>query len=159
MRITGFPPVVNKSSKVIVLGSMPGVESLRVRQYYAHPRNQFWGIMSRLLKYGNVEKYADKKKMVLKHRIALWDVIDSCKRSGSLDSNLRDVKVNNFRRFLKRYSNIRTVFCNGQAAFHLFKRHCGSIDLPIFCLPSTSPAHAVPINRKLRQWRMVLKLL
>ena len=115
--------------------------------------------MRRLLKYESVESYAEKKKMVLNNGIALWDVINSCKRDGSIDTNLQDVKINNFKRFFKKYTGIRAVFCNGQVAFKLLNRHCGDIDLSVFGLPSTSPAHAVPLNKKLTQWRKVLKFV
>ena len=159
MRIIGLPSVVNKSSKVIILGSMPGAESLRIRQYYGHPRNQFWEIMKRLLKQKSIASYVDKKRMVFNNGIALWDVIHSCKRDGSLDANLRDIKVNDFKRFIKRHPNIRAVFCNGQTAFRLFNRHCGYVDLPVLCLPSTSPAHSIPVSNKLRKWKKVLRFL
>jgi len=117
MGIVGFLPLVNKSSKVIILGSMPGVESLRIQQYYGYSRNQFWEIMRHLLKKDSIGSYADKKKIMLNNRIALWDVICSCKRNGSLDANLRDVKVNDFKSFLRRYPSIKAIFCNGQTAY------------------------------------------
>jgi len=157
--LLGFPPIVNKHSKVVVLGSMPSVESIRIQQYYGHPRNQFWEMMKRLLKQNTIESYADKKKMVLEHGIALWDVVGSCQRTGSLDVNLREIQVNDFPCFLKKYPQIRAIFCNGQKSYRLFKGHYANIILPVFALPSTSPAHTMPLDRKLIHWKKILPFL
>lgn len=138
---------------------MPGVESLRQQQYYGHPRNQFWAIMQSLLKCINAENYNDKKKMLLDHHIILWDVIHSCRRNGSLDSNLRDVKINDIKQILDKRSTVCAIFCNGQTAFKLFNRYYGDIDLPAFALPSTSPAYTLPLRMKLSKWRKILKFI
>jgi len=86
----GFPPIVNKKSKVIVLGSMPGEESLKDSEYYAYSSNAFWKIMADLFGFDSSLKYEDKTNILLKNKIALWDVMYLCEREGSLDSNISD---------------------------------------------------------------------
>jgi hypoxanthine-DNA glycosylase len=84
-RISSFPPVISKRSKILILGSIPGAKSLEMRQYYAHPQNRFWKIIFELLNENFTTDYSEKIKILKKHHIALWDVIDSCERKGSLD--------------------------------------------------------------------------
>lgn len=154
-KIVGFPPIINKSSQVLIIGSMPGVQSLKVQEYYGNPRNQFWKIMGSFFGQPQWESYEQKKKMLLQNKIALWDVIRSCRREGSLDAHVQDVCVNDFGRLLKKYPQVKVIFCNGQKAFELFTRFHKDIDLPVFCLPSTSPAHTMSFSEKLTQWRKV----
>lgn len=154
--IKSFPPVINSKSKVLILGSMPGVRSLEAGEYYAYPQNQFWKIMAKLLNYDLPLTYAQKKKMLLRSRIALWDVVASCTRKGSLDSNIRSVKANDLDGLFKKHLNIRAIFCNGNTAFKFFKNsHC-ECNVPVFLLPSTSPAHTKPFVWKLDQWKQIL---
>lgn len=110
MRIIGFPPLIDSSSRILILGSMPSVQSLKMRQYYGNPRNQFWQIMENLLKHDQWDNYAHKTRTLLDNKIALWDVIYSCQRKGSLDSNLCHITVNDFKQFLRRYPAINAVF-------------------------------------------------
>ena len=150
--IKSFLPIINLRSKVLVLGSMPGKKSLDEQEYYAYPQNQFWKIMVGLLGYELPLTYAQKKKMLLQNRIALWDVVCSCTRKGSLDSNIRNVKANNFGALFKKYRNIKVVFCNGNTALKLFKDVCPDDNLPIYLLPSTSPANTKLLAWKANRW-------
>ncbi len=101
--IRSFPPIINSRSRVLILGSMPGIKSLQAQEYYAHPQNQFWKIMTALLGFELPLTYMHKKKMLLKNNIALWDVIASCRREGSLDSNIRHIRLNDFEGLFKKY--------------------------------------------------------
>jgi hypoxanthine-DNA glycosylase len=155
----GFPPLRNEFPRIIILGSMPGTESLKKRQYYGHPRNQFWAIVQGLLGQERTDDYKDKKRMLYDHHIVLWDVVHSCRRKGSLDANMRDVKINDLKQLLLECSSVRAVFCNGQTAFKLFKRYHRDVDLPVFPLPSTSPAYTLPFRKKMARWRRILKFI
>ena len=157
--ISAFLPIVDQCSEIIILGSMPGVESLRQQQYYAHPRNVFWRIMGELCNFSLELSYESRLKLLLEHRIALWDTASSCQREGSLDSAIHDVKINDFEGFLKQYSTIKTVCFNGQVASKLFIKHSKSMRLPALTfiqLPSTSPAYAsMKFSDKLSAWQQI----
>jgi hypoxanthine-DNA glycosylase len=135
---------------------MPGIKSLEAQEYYAHPQNQFWKIMAKLLRHAWPLTYAQKKKMLLKNHIALWDVVASCKRKGSLDSNIRGVEFNDFAGLFKKYKNLRAVYCNGNTAYKLFKKY-SCCDLPVLALPSTSPAYTKSFGWKTREWKQLCK--
>ena len=157
--LKSFPPIANRRAKVLILGSMPGVRSLDAGEYYAHPQNKFWVIMASVLWQSQPLTYIQKKTMLLRHGVALWDVVRSCRRNGSLDADLREVQVNNFSRLLGKCPKIKTVFCNGQTAFQLFSRSYDGTGLTICCLPSTSPANTVSLGWKLSQWRKILNFI
>ena len=157
-QLYSFPPVIDGACRTLILGSMPGVESLRRRRYYAHPRNAFWPIMADLLNEPLADDYEERTAMLIRHRIALWDVVGSCMREGSLDQNIREAVPNDFGRLFDEYPRLTRIFCNGAKAFQLFNRYA---EAPpgISCtrLPSTSPAHAVSFERKLEAWREVVR--
>ncbi len=160
-----FPPVIAEVAKVIILGSIPGIASLKQQQYYAHPRNTFWYILSR---YFNVEmptSYEARIALVCQHNIALWDVLRSCERSGSLDANIDGgtIAINNFGALYEEKNRIRAVLFNGAKAEAIYKRHVlPSLDmrhqsLQLFRLPSTSPAMAsLSKEEKYQAWSNVL---
>lgn len=157
-KIAGFPPIVDMNSKVLILGSIPGIKSLEVGQYYGHSQNHFWKIILMLTKNVNVENYCDRVKILKAHNIALWDVIYTCQRNKtSSDSMIKNAKMNDLYAFLKDYPNIQKVFCNGKTSLALFKKNFPDIDLPIEYLPSTSPAYAKSLDWKLKQWRAVIR--
>jgi double-stranded uracil-DNA glycosylase len=157
---TGLPPVVDGGTRVLVLGSMPGDMSLRMHQYYAHPRNAFWRIMTELV--GLDSDYPSRLEGLLSAGIGLWDVLHICERSGSLDSAIvrESMKVNDFGKLFAEHPAISRVFFNGARAEQVFQRQVvPSLGYPVFStrLPSTSPANAVmPYVTKLRSWRAVL---
>ena len=160
-RITGFPPIANSKSRVLVLGSMPSEASLAANQYYAFRQNQFWRIAGAILGFEPDATYARRKAALKKSGIAVWDVVQSCVRKGSLDSAIREdsIRVNDFAAFLAAHPGIRRVCFNGRKAESAWRRRVEPTlpktrKLEYRLLPSTSPAHAVMGYRsKLREWR------
>ena len=160
----GFPPIVGNWATVLVLGSMPGEESLRKNEYYANPRNTFWKIMARLFEFEDDASYEERTRILKKNIIALWDVIQACERQGSLDSAIIDRAIieNDFTSFYRSYPNIRYVFFNGaKAEKEYFKRVLPRLSeeakgIEYFRFPSTSPAMAkLSFDEKLLQWSMI----
>jgi double-stranded uracil-DNA glycosylase len=159
----GFPPIENPSARVLILGSMPGIASLRAGQYYAHPRNQFWPILGVLLSRDLVAlPYPDRVQCLIDAGIALWDVLHSCQRPGSLDADIApdSIVANDFHPFFARHPALTHVFFNGATAEQQFKRRVqvqiAFPQLQSHRLPSTSPAHAaLDFPAKLAAWRAV----
>ena len=164
VHVHSFAPVVDESSSVLILGSMPGKASLRAGQYYAHPRNAFWKMIEAVLGIEQDAPYQDRIDVLLERRIALWDVLKSCTRASSLDSDIIDssIVVNDFASFFSRYPKIATVFFNGAKAESSFRKLVlptllASRHLALHRLPSTSPANAsIPYDRKLEEWGLVV---
>ncbi len=160
-----FPPIIDQAAKVIVLGSIPGIASLKQQQYYAHPRNAFWYILSR---YFNVEiaaSYEARIELLSRHNVALWDVLCSCERSGSLDVNIESgtIAINDFSALYEEKNRIRAVLFNGAKAEAIYRRHVlpslatKHQSLQLFRLPSTSPAMAsLTKEEKYQVWSNVL---
>lgn len=143
---SGFPPSVNQDSTILILGSMPGIRSLAIQQYYAHKQNRFWPLLSMILAEEPQAIYKDKLAMLLRHNIALWDSLCLCERDGSLDTAIKEERPNDFPTFFREYPQINKVCFNGIAASRLFQKHYNTLlaDLQIeaITLPSTSPANA-----------------
>jgi len=154
MKIHSFEPVVSKDSQILILGSMPGGESLKKQQYYAYSRNVFWKLIHELLGEVYQEAYDNKLIMLEEHHIALWDVLKHCERDGSLDKDIRNEYPNDFASFYANEPGIRAVFFNGQKAGKSYEKHIGldSTDMNYFTLPSTSPANTVTYQAKLEAW-------
>jgi hypoxanthine-DNA glycosylase len=159
-----FAPVARSDAQVLILGSMPGIESLQQQQYYAHPRNAFWDIIEYLFGIERRQPYKKRLQDLQHHKIALWDVVQQCQRSGSLDANIKPdtIIVSDFCALLRHYPDIRHVFFNGQKAAALFKKHVlpGLPEefrpLEYTTLPSTSPAHAaLTFMDKLAHWEKI----
>ena len=166
--ITGFAPVADEKALILILGSMPSTRSLQEDQYYGHPRNSFWFIMSSLFADNRELDYPQKKALLIDNRIALWDVLNSCQRKGSLDSSIENgtIVVNDFNRFLAEHPLIKAIYFNGSRAQQEYNRHVlprldkkfSSIEYER--LPSTSPAMAsLGCEQKLRHWRAILRHL
>jgi len=154
VRIFGFEPVYRSDASVLILGSMPSVESLKQEFYYAHPRNCFWRMIAQLLKEDAPRTTPDKKAMLIRNRIALWDTVGSCVRPGSLDSSIREVWANDFDGIYGKCPNIRYVLFNGGTAYQLYKKYVGlSGERCYMRLPSTSPAYTLSYEKKLTAWR------
>lgn len=163
-RVRSFPPLAAPSARVLILGSMPGEASLRAARYYAHPHNQFWPILGAVLALPADAPYADRCAQLLAAGIAVWDVLQSCERPGSLDAAIvkSSAQANDFAGFFANHPDISKVFFNGSAAEQLFNRHVRHkqnipSSLQYLRLPSTSPAHAsLRPSEKLAQWRAAL---
>jgi TDG/mug DNA glycosylase family protein len=159
--VSSFPPIVGGSPRTLILGTMPGTASLHAQQYYAHPRNAFWGILADLLGFDAGLDYAARTRRLVDADIAVWDVLRSCKRPGSLDSRIDPASViaNDFDTFFARHPTIARVCFNGAAAETLYRHHVlHTLALETrrqyVRLPSTSPANAsVPVAEKVRLWR------
>ena len=155
--IYSFDPIVDDKSRVLILGTMPGVESLRKQEYYGHPRNAFWPIIAAVCGRELPVSYSGKTAMLLDGGIALWDVCRGCEREGSLDSNICNETPNAIDRLLATHPNIQTLFFNGQNAERLFKRYFPEIWKLSrhHTLPSTSPAYTLPFEKKRDAWSIV----
>jgi len=158
-------PVVDSATKVLVVGSMPGKQSLEKQQYYGNPRNHFWPIMSELLETEVPDDYV-KRIALLKHNaIGLWDTVETCEREGSLDAAIRNEKPNDFQTLFEEYPNIQLVLFNGAKAFEVFKKHIGLELLEERAykkMPSTSPIPGKNIKsfaEKLEDWRIIQSYL
>ena len=160
-KISSFPPIIKKDSKILILGSIPGVKSLEMQQYYAHPQNKFWKIICEIFNEDFTTDYAERIKILEKHHIALWDVIDTCERKGSLDSEIRNEEANKIEELLQNFPNIKAIFCNGQKSYKNLQKILGKkFRMPIIVLPSTSPANAgLSYFDKLKSWYIILEKL
>ena len=160
-RVRGFAPVAGRDAEILILGSMPGQESLRQGRYYAFKHNAFWRIVVELLRLNTGATYRERIRALHASRIALWDVLESCERNGSSDTMIENEIANDFPNFFRYHPKIAQVFFNGAKAEACFKRHVAKkLEAHVLNyrrLPSTSPAHAsLSFERKLRAWRVIL---
>lgn len=138
----GFEPVYDANSRILILGSMPSVKSREQGFYYGHPRNRFWQVMTRILDCPLPETIEEKKKMLLEHGVALWDVIQECDIIGSSDSSIRNVTAAPLGRILNT-AQIKKIYGNGGTAARLYRKYQQrETGMAIQELPSTSPANA-----------------
>ena len=157
----GFAPVAGSDARILILGSMPGIASLDAAQYYAFPRNAFWKIMGELFSAGPDLSYQSRLELLKHHQIAMWDVIGTCHRPGSLDSAISNdgMVTNDFHSFFKQHRHIKKVYFNGQKAGDLFRKKVmpdleGEYEYTT--LPSTSPANAAKnYASKLAAWSVL----
>jgi hypoxanthine-DNA glycosylase len=167
--IRSFPPIADADANILILGSMPGKESLRAGQYYAHHRNAFWAIMGELVGAAPALPYQARTLKLKSAGIALWDVLASCKRHTSMDADIDASSIcpNDFESFFSSHPNITQVFFNGSMAQQCFRKHvlpkletlCSHRQLRYHRLPSTSPAHAsMTYRKKLNAWKVILQL-
>jgi hypoxanthine-DNA glycosylase len=163
----GLPPVIGSNAKVLILGSLPSRQSLLEQEYYANPRNAFWRIMGEIVLLRNTDSYEDRCSMLINNGIALWDVLESSVRPGSLDSaiDVGSAKENDFSSLLARHKGIMLICFNGMKARNLFDRLVlRSRSLPseyeLVNLPSSSPAHAaMSFEKKLEHWFVIARHL
>jgi len=138
-----FEPVYDENAKILILGTFPSVKSREAEFYYAHPQNRFWKVISSMVGETIPQTIQAKKDMLLKHHIAIWDVVASCDIMGSSDRSITHVVPNNLAKIL-RESKIERIYANGNKAFELYRHYCyADIGMEIIQLPSTSPANAV----------------
>ncbi|OGS92877.1 MAG: DNA-deoxyinosine glycosylase [Gallionellales bacterium GWA2_59_43] len=162
-RIRSFPPIADANARILILGSMPGKESLRANQYYAHPRNAFWPIMGELAGAAPALPYEVRTLKLRAAGIALWDVLDSCTRPGSLDADIDpdSIHPNDFAAFFEAHPHISRVYFNGTMAEQSFRKHVlphlGHLTLRLQRLPSSSPANAsLRFEQKLEIWKTAI---
>ena len=160
-QIMAFPPIIQGNSRVLILGSMPGVQSLEAQQYYAHPQNQFWKIIEGLFDRPLPPDYDSRTIFLLERHIALWDVIHSCYREGSLDSAIRQETAHDFETFFHMYPGILFVAFNGTKAQDTFRKQVGFHfpGITFHRLPSTSPAHTMKLAEKLAEWQIIARMV
>lgn len=159
--LQGLPPLLNANVRLLVLGSFPGVASLRAQQYYGHPQNQFWKIMATLLSPNAADvlamPYAERARWLLNQGVGLWDVYAACDREGSLDANIQNAQPNDLQSLRKRCPALVAIAHNGGESFKHAK-HIQALGLTVHRLPSTSPANASwPFERKLAAWHDVFQ--
>ena len=152
-----IPPVFDRNSKILILGSFPSVKSREGHFFYHHPKNRFWKTLAGVLDVPVPDTIAEKKAFLLSHRIALWDVIASCSIEGSSDSSIRDVVPNDLSVILST-ADIRAIFCNGKTSWNYYRKYQEAVTgIPAVSLPSTSPANAAWSLEKLKgAWTVIL---
>ncbi|QJD83739.1 DNA-deoxyinosine glycosylase [Cohnella herbarum] len=167
MNVHSFPPIVDADSRYLILGSMPGVASLRAQRYYWNERNFMWRILYGLFSPGSApsERYEDRVAFALNHGVALWDVIESCERPGSLDSNIKQVIPNDIPGLLARFPKIGILVCNGTKSHSELNKHFGTdpevVKRRIIRMPSTSPIPTRDyrgLDDRLAAWRALLEV-
>lgn len=147
-----FEPIVDEESRFLILGTMPGTDSLKTGEYYASSRNSFWKIMSALYNESKpFSSHEEKIECLHKNHIALWDVYKSCEREGALDKDIRNAVPNDINGFLKEYPSIETVIANGQKASENLK-----LNRDFICAGSTSNTNSKPIEYKIEEWKDIL---
>jgi hypoxanthine-DNA glycosylase len=158
--ILGFPPIKGNQPKILILGTMPSVISLRNNEYYANPMNAFWKIIFAIRGTNSSSIYEEKKHLIQEMNLALWDICHTCIRQGSADSDIHNEIANPIIALLAENPSIRTIIFNGQAAQKLFHRHFKTIEnINLITLPSTSPAYTLPFQKKLEVWESTLNQL
>ena len=159
--LTALLPVVSSNTRLLILGSFPGVASLKAAQYYAHPQNQFWPILEAIWPSSPINtgasSYQKRTDWLLDNGLGLWDVYAACEREGSLDSAIRSAVLNDFSGLKKSCPQLAAIAHNGSESFKHAK-HTALLGLPVYKLPSTSPANASwRFERKLAAWRNVFE--
>ncbi|KLU66669.1 uracil DNA glycosylase superfamily protein [Desulfosporosinus acididurans] len=159
--LQSFLPIIDYTSRILVLGSMPSVQSLREQQYYANPRNQFWRIIYTIFSASLESDYIRRIEFIRSKRIALWDVIATCHREGSLDSKIKGEKANDFHQLFNTYTNLELVVFNGSKAYATFRKQVGFdfTNVSFKQLPSTSPANTIKLEEKICQWSIIRSFL
>lgn len=148
-----FAPLVDENSKILILGSLPGAKSLELGQYYAYKHNHFWPIIFDILESGELTGYGEKCDLLLRNRLALWDVAESAERDGSLDSHIKNFKPNDIPNLLANSQGIRYLIFNGGFSYTTYKKCFGEPAKPHAKVLSTSPACAGRFQEKLEMWR------
>jgi hypoxanthine-DNA glycosylase len=149
-----LPPLVHPDSRILILGTMPGERSIALQQYYGNKGNHFWKILYTVLNETFSNAYEDRKSLLKKHKIALWNTLASCEREGSRDDKITNATVNDFEAFYKAYPRIQFVFFESMAAAKLYQQYAYKKEQLIYTtLPSTSALNArIPLEEKIHQW-------
>ena len=152
-----FPPVYDRTSRVLLLGSIPSPKSREVGFYYGHPQNRFWKVLAQVLGETVPETIPQKKAMLKKHHIALWDVLESCTIVGASDTSIEDVVPNKISELVQ-MTHVKRIFCTGATAHKLYQKYCAAdVGMDAEKLPSTSPANcAVSLEKLVEAYRKIL---
>ena len=168
-----IPPVWNSESRVLILGTMPSPKSREAGFFYLHPQNRFWSVLAEVFgeSFEHPNKTTDisaaiteRRSFLLRHQLAMWDVLASCQITGASDSSIKNAIPNDFTEILEN-SQISHIICTGKTAFNLWQKNCAALyearyNLTVHCLPSTSPANAQWSKEKLlEEYKVILKLL
>ena len=168
-----IPPVWNSESRILILGTMPSPKSREAGFFYMHPRNRFWSVMAEVfgetLAHPNnapdhTAAIEERRAFLLRHHLAMWDVLASCEITGAADSSIKNAIPNDFSEILEN-SKVRQIICTGKTSFNLWQKNCAALyepryNLTVHCLPSTSPANAQWNKEKLiEEYKAILKLL
>jgi len=151
-----IPPVYNEKSRVLILGSFPSVKSREFGFFYGHPQNRFWRVIAAVFDEKIPESIEEKKALLLRNGIAVWDVIHSCEISGSADSSIKNAVPNDIKHILEE-SRIERIFTNGKKSDELYRKYLEKqTGIKAVCLPSTSPANAVySIEKLIKEWKII----
>lgn len=157
LRKAGFPPVIDERTRVLLLGSLPGESSLAQRRYYAHPANRFWHLVGSAIGTELTERsYEERLALLVRHRIGLWDTVDSATREGSLDSAIRDAAPTALADLTAALPALRAIGFNGAKAASMGRKALGPTELTLIDLPSSSPAYAaMPLAEKEARWAVI----
>ena len=153
-----IPPTWDESSRVLILGSFPSVKSREMGYFYGHPQNRFWKVLARIFAEEVPMTVEERRAFLLRHHLAAWDVLASCRITGSSDSSIRDAVPNDIRPILER-SQIRTICCNGKKSHQIYRKYMEpAVGREAVCLPSTSPANAAwSLERLTAAWGEVIR--
>jgi len=153
-KVSGLAPIEDGDCRILILGTMPGVESLRQQAYYANPSNLFWKLIAVVTGETAPDSYEDKKVYLRRHKVALWDMCQVCNRAGSLDSNISNEVPNDIKSFIAVHPNVKVIGCNGKESARMFRKYMVGIENVEFIpLPSSSPANAgVSLEKKVDAW-------
>lgn len=162
-RISGLPPILPANPELLILGSMPSVQSLEKREYYGNPRNHFWPILYAIYQEEPAANYQEKIRFLHRHGIALWDTIRSCVRKGSLDASIKDAEPNDIKELVENHPDIRLIACNGTKSYEVFKKYKKTVNwepqIQVIKLPSSSPVpgrYSKSMEGKIEIWKEAL---
>lgn len=153
-----FGPFYDENSKILILGSFPSVKSREAQFYYGHAQNRFWKVLAACFNMPSPSSLEEKKSFLKMNHIALWDVIESCEIIGSSDSSIKNAKPTDLEKLICQ-TKIELILINGKTAMKYFKQFHGELKLPVYCMPSTSPANAVKsLADLIEEWKIVKRI-
>lgn len=160
-RINSFPPIITDSCQRIILGTMPGKQSLKKNEYYGHGGNRFWEVITELLGGSVYDDYKSRCSILLSNGIALWDVLESCERESSLDKDIRNPVPNDFGKLFRQYPKIQTIIFNGNPPYEQYNALVGDyFGKRIVKAPTTSGfsrIHYASAEAYYKDWKAILK--
>lgn len=154
---TSFDPIANDGTKILILGTMPGDKSIELGEYYGHPRNRFWKIISIITNTDLPITYSDKKELLLKSKIGVWDVAHKANRKGSLDNAIKDEDPNDLDSFISKHKNLKVIGFNGTKSQVLFDKYFQRVnEVKYVSLPSSSPANTgIDFENIVKIWEQI----